>query len=42
MCDGNDGNIIAEVMENLEWLQNEAVPQDRPLGVHHSLLTINE
>ena len=40
MCDANDG-IIAEVMENLERLQNEAVPQDRPLGVH-SLLTINE
>jgi hypothetical protein len=40
MCDANDG-IIAEVMENLERLQNEVVPQDRPLGVH-SLLTINE
>ena len=40
MCDSNDG-IISEVMENLERLQNENVPQDRPLGVH-SLLTINE
>jgi hypothetical protein len=40
MCDANDG-IIAEVMENLERLQNEAVPQDRQLGVHN-LLTINE
>jgi hypothetical protein len=40
MCDANDG-IISEVMENLERLQNEAVPQDRPLGVH-SLLTANE
>ena len=37
MCDANDG-AISEVMENL---QNEDVPQDRPLGVH-CLLTINE
>jgi hypothetical protein len=40
MYDANDG-IIAEVMENLERLQNEAVPQDRQLKVH-GLLTINE